>query len=108
VIYDLERGASDTRLLVEPPDRVYASWTEWDETGTGQAIYFSRSLDGGNNWESPIKLTERAEDEYERDWNKLVLLGTNELCGRRLSYYRYASTPDDGETWVTPWIPFRN
>lgn len=113
VIYDLERGASHTRLLVEPPNRVYASWTEWDATGTGQAIYFSRSLDGGDTWESPIKLTERVDDEYERDWNSLVLLGENKLMamwegGYRA--YRYAMYSEDGgETWsyavdTFPWL----
>lgn len=113
IIYDLERGASNTRLLVEPPNRVYASWTEWDMSGNGQAIYFSRSLDGGRNWESPIKLTERVDDEYERDWNSLVLLGENQIMAmweggyRAYRYAQYSS--DGGETWsyavdTFPWL----
>jgi len=113
IIYDLERGASNTRLLVEPPNRVYASWTEWDATGNGQAIFFTRSFDGGSSWDSPIKLTERIDDEYERDWNSLVLLGENKLMamwegGYRA--YRYAMYSEDGgETWsyavdTFPWL----
>jgi len=101
-------GTSDTRLLFEPPSNLYASWTVWNETGNGQRIYFIRSLDNGGTWDSPIRLAENIETEYERDWNSLVLLEKNHLMaiyegGYRA--YRYARYSDDaGATWSEPAI----
>lgn len=112
-VSDLQGGASDVRLLLEPPLNIYSTWTQWDVTGNGQAIVFTRSLDNGQNWETPRKITRRIGNEYERDWNNMALLGPGQLVsmyegGWRA--YRYAMYSDDaGQTWsepvdVFPWL----
>ncbi len=109
----LDTGASDTRLLVLPPDKVFLTWTLWDQSGNGQAIYFTRSLDNGLTWTRPIRLAVRQGLEYERDWNNLVWLGGNTIGalyegGWRA--YRYATYSSDfGTTWsepidIFPWL----
>ena len=102
----LDWGASDTRLLVESPDKVYASWTIWDKTGNGKYVYFARSLDNDLTWDDPVQLAERIDPEYERDWNNMALLGPGKIVamwegGYRA--YRYAMYSDDsGVTWSQP------
>jgi hypothetical protein len=80
-------GASDTRLLLGPNEEVYVTWTVWDESGNGKYVSFVRSLDSGESWERPIKLSETVGDEYERDWTQLALLGRMSwlLCGKEVS-----------------------
>ncbi len=105
-IPELSNGASNIRIITAEPQNVYVTWSEWDETGNGQEVYFVRSLDSGNTWEDPIILAKRKENEYERDWANLVSLGNNKLAvlwegGFRA--YRHAMYSDDGgETWSTP------
>ena len=106
VMPSLDRGASNTRLLVDPPDRVYACWTEWDSSGNGQVVYFDRSVDNGQTWDRPMALSTRIGIEYERDWCSLGLLGPGQIVamwegGYRA--YRYGMYSDDGGvTWSDP------
>ena len=105
-IPDLQHGASDVHMLVVNPAKIFVSWTEWDETGNGKAIGFTRSLDDGETWDAASRLTEKKGNEYERDWNNLVYLGESRLMaiwegGWRA--YRHAMYSDDfGETWSDP------
>jgi hypothetical protein len=103
---DPERGASDTRLLLASPGKVYATWTEWDGTGNGQAVYFARSLDNGDTWDRPIRLSQRVGDEYERDWAQLALLGEDQLVvmweGGFRAYRHAMYSYDGGVTWSEP------
>ena len=102
----MQWGTSDTRLLFEPPGNIYASWTMWEETGIGRDIFFTRSLDNGLTWDDPVSLTQRADEEYERDWNNLALLGPNHIMAmweggyRAYRYSMYSS--DAGKTWSRP------
>lgn len=102
----LDRGASNTVLAVEPPDKVYASWSEWDDSGNGQAIYFMRSLDNGKTWDPPVRLAERIGMEYERDWNNLASVGPNEIVsiweGGWRAYRGAMYSSDGGVTWSEP------
>jgi hypothetical protein len=105
-ISDLNSGASDVRLLLEPPNNIYTSWTRWDVTGNGQAIVFDRSVDNGQTWDPPQDIATRIGDEYERDWNNMTLLGPGQIVtmfegGWRA--YRYAMySYDSGVTWSDP------
>ncbi len=105
-VADLKHGASNTRLLVEPPNRIYASWSEWNEDGNGQGIHFTRSLDGGDNWETSKMITETRPGEYERDWNNLALLGEGQLVsiweGGFRAYRHAMYSSDGGVTWTDP------
>lgn len=101
-----DRGPSNVRLLVDAPNKVYATWTEWDLTGNGQAIYFARSLDSGITWGEPVVLDERRGEEYERDWTTLAVLGEDALVafweGGFRAYRQAQYSYDGGETWSAP------
>jgi hypothetical protein len=103
---DFERGASNIRLYVDGAEKLYATWTEWDASGTGQGIYFARSLDNGLHWEQPILLAERAENDYERNWTNLAVLGENDLVafweGGFRAYPQAQYSHDGGVTWSEP------
>jgi hypothetical protein len=103
---DPERGYSNVRLLFAPETRLFASWTEWDQTGNGQAVWVARSLDNGRFWDAPVKLAERAEGEYERDWTKLAWLGGDQLLatweGGFRAYRHFMYSADAGQTWSEP------
>lgn len=105
-ISDLKRGASDTRLLLEPPNRIYASWTEWDDSGNGQAIVFTRSLDNGATWERARPLDVTIGLEYERDWNNMALIGDGQIVsiweGGWRAYRGAMYSYDAGVTWTEP------
>jgi hypothetical protein len=105
-IPDLDSGASNTRLLIDGTDWVYGSWSEWDETGNGQRIYFIRSRDGGSNWDTPVLLARRVGNEYERDLNNLVKLDDNKIAavweGGFRAYRQAMYSDDNGETWSEP------
>jgi hypothetical protein len=100
-----EYGPSNIRLLIDTP-KVYMTWTEWDVTGNGQAIYFARSLDSGVTWQQPVLLAKRAEEDYERDWTSLALLGEDQLIalweGGYRAYPQAQYSDDGGSTWSEP------
>jgi hypothetical protein len=106
VFIDFERGASNIRLHVDSPDKLYATWTEWDMSGNGQAVYFARSLDNGLHWDQPVLLDDRVDDEYERDWTNLAVLGEGHLIafweGGFRAYPQAQYSTDGGETWSEP------
>jgi hypothetical protein len=99
---DPQRGPSNIRLRVDG-QRLYATWTEWDDSGNGQAIYFARSLDGGETWQDPVMLSQRVGDEYERDWTNVAVLGEDQLVamweGGYRAYPQAQYSFDAGRTW---------
>jgi hypothetical protein len=105
-ISDPQGGASDVRLLLEPPTNIYATWTRWDFSGNGQAIVFSRSLDQGYSWEAARAITNRIGNEYERDWNNMALLGPGQIVtmfeGGWRAYRHAMYSNDAGVTWSDP------
>lgn len=102
---DPERGASTIRVLVDEPN-IYTTWTEWDTTGNGQAIYFARSLDDGATWDYPVVLAERSGTEYERDWTNPMVLDKDQLIvmweGGHRAYPQAQYSYDGGVTWGDP------
>ncbi|MEW6179837.1 MAG: sialidase family protein [Chloroflexota bacterium] len=107
---DPKRGGSNLKILLEPPNYIYLSWTEWDESGNGQAVYFTYSEDNGVTWANPFPLSVRLENEYERDWNNFALLGPGELVsiweGGFRAYRGVMYSYDHGKTWTTPYDVF--
>lgn len=102
----LDRGASNIRVWVTNPDTLFATWTEWDISGNGQAVFVSRSLDNGKSWQPPIMLAERQGFEYERDWTTLAPLGDDEYVifweGGYRAYRQAQYSYDGGVTWSPP------
>lgn len=105
-------GASNVRIITAPNNRVFASWTVWDESGNGLAIYFARSLDNGLTWDDPVLLAQSREEEYERDWNGLLVLPDKRLMamweGGYRAYRNVMYSNDDGASWTEPVDLFPN
>jgi len=105
-IKDTQSGASDTRILMDTDQRIYTTWTEWGESGLGEAIYFSKSLDNGDTWKPPIALSRKIGNEYERDWSNIQIIGNNHLVvmweGGWRAYRQAQYSEDGGETWSKP------
>jgi hypothetical protein len=105
---DVERGASNTRVHVDPfhDGHVYATWTEWDQTGNGQVVYFARSPDSGVTWQRPVPLAIRVGNEYQRDWANLAALDEDTLMvfwsGGFRAYPQAQYSYDGGFTWSDP------
>ncbi len=99
-------GASNTRIITVAPNKVFATWSEWDDSGNGQKVYFMRSLDSGTTWEGPTILAKTKENEYERDWANIASLGDRKLVvmweGGFRAYRHAMYSDDDGETWGEP------
>ncbi len=102
----LDSGGSNIRLLVDPPNKIYATWTQWDLSGNGQVIYFARSLDSGQTWDYPVVLDVREDNDYERDWTNIAVLDKNQLMvmweGGFRAYPQAQYSYDGGETWTEP------
>ncbi len=107
---DPERGGSNLKILLEAPNHVYISWTEWDRSGNGQAVYFTYSEDNGQTWAIPFPLGLRLENEYERDYNNMELLGPGHLVsiweGGFRAYRGAMYSYDHGKTWTAPFDVF--
>lgn len=107
---DPERGGSNIRILLDEPNYIYISWTEWDRSGNGQAVYFTYSEDNGETWATPFPLSVRLENEYERDWNNMALLEPGHLVsiweGGFRAYRGAMFSYDHGKTWTTPYDVF--
>ncbi len=103
---DPARGGSNVRLIAGEPGQLYASWTEWDLSGNGQAIYFARSMNSGVTWDQPVLLDERDELDYERDWTNLAVLDEQRLValweGGFRAYPQTQYSTDGGGTWSQP------
>lgn len=103
---DPNRGGSNVRMITGEPGQVYTSWTEWDLSGNGQAVYFARSLDSGLTWDRPVLLDEREELDYERDWTNLAVLDEQRLValweGGFRAYPQTQYSTDGGVTWGEP------
>jgi hypothetical protein len=105
-VSDPDRGVSNTRLLVAGPGKVLASWTEWDTTGNGQAIYLARTLNNEYTWEEPRAMALKKLDDYEVDWLRISALDESHLVATfegGEGAYRYSMFSNDGgATWSTP------
>lgn len=103
-IPDPHRGASNNRLIVDEEGTLYTTWSEWDQSGNGQAILFSRSNDSGITWLPAVTLTRRIGSEYERDWNSIAILEEDTLVsffeGGWRAYRNVMYSYDGGETWT--------
>jgi hypothetical protein len=105
-ILDPTRGPSNIRLYADPLGPLYATWTEWDASGNGQAIYFARSPDGGHTWQPAVLLDQRVGDEYERDWTAIEKLDDGGLVtfweGGTRAYPQAQYSYDGGNAWSQP------
>lgn len=104
---DSEIAFGSVKLIEDGHGRLHVVWQTFNSEGFGQAVYYTRSLDDGRQWENPIKLASRRPDAFETGWPYISARGNSELhivyvdgpdsTGR---YHRVSG--DGGATWGEP------
>lgn len=99
--------AANVQIVVTNEDDLLAGW---DDTGREQ-VFFTRSLDGGDNWEAPQEIDRRSpEDDATAIGPSNLVVGADETSvlltwraghepGRGCAQYARSST-DGGESWT--------
>lgn len=103
-----ESWFSVVRIVGDHSGRLHAVWQTNQSEGYGQAIYYARSTDHGDTWNSPVQLGRRDPGDYEVAWPYLAAVGESELHlihvdgpGSVGRFHRIST--DGGETWSTPY-----
>jgi len=102
----LETGYSRVRITADSEQRLHTVWQTNQEEGFGQAVYYARSVNGGNTWSRPVQLAYRdPEDTFVEYpyllWSGQATLdliyadGSNQGRQQRISN-------DGGVTWSSP------
>jgi hypothetical protein len=102
----LETSFANVRVITDSAGRLHTVWQTTQEEGYGQAVYYSRSTDGGESWSPPIQLGYRDSGDYEASWPYIMAKGESELHliyvdGAHRGRDHRIST-DGGETWSEP------
>ncbi len=101
----LETGVARVQLAVDALDRLHATWQTNQAEGYGQAVYYARSVDGGQTWNTPQRFGYRDPGEIFVEYLTLASRGNDELHsfyvdGTGIGRWHRIST-DGGETWST-------
>jgi hypothetical protein len=100
----VQDGSLPVRITIDAMDRLHATWTRYDSTGNGKAIYYSQSSDLGRTWTNPFLVSRWEPGQYEVDWLSVGVVGdtvylnwegsaSTALINERISF-------DGGETWT--------
>lgn len=102
----LEKSQGNVRVIADQAGGLHAVWQTFQAEGFGQAIYYTRSIDGGANWDAPTQLRYRGPEELWVEWP--YLLSSPEF-GLQLIYTNgsnqgraYRASTDGGQTWSEP------
>lgn len=101
-----QEGLSPLKLISDKEGRLHATWTRYDVTGNGRAIYYAQSRDQGKTWTDPFEVAVWQPGWYEVDWLSVGILGdeihlvwegSSNVAAQveRISY-------DSGLTWSEP------
>ncbi len=103
----LETSFSNVKIITDDSGRLHTVWQTNQKEGYGQAVYYSRSTDGGESWSPPLQLKYREQGEVFVDWPYLTFKGGDEL---HLIYTNgsnqgraYRISTDGGQTWDKPY-----
>lgn len=72
-----EGGVSNTRLVTDGKDRLYATWSRYGSDGNGKGVYFSQSVDLGRTWSRPLEVAVWQPGWYEVDWLSTGVAGND-------------------------------
>lgn len=98
-----EDGSMPVRLMVDDNDRLHATWTRYDLSGNGKAIYYSQSLDQGNTWSEPFEVAIWTNGLYEMDWLSVGVAGDEIHLtweGGERAFQNERISYDGGKTWT--------
>ncbi|HEX9116374.1 MAG TPA: sialidase family protein [Anaerolineae bacterium] len=74
-----ELGFANLRAIVDRAGRLHVVWQTYQSQGFGQAIYYTRSLDGGVTWATPTQMRYRGPNDTFVEWPSIVARGDSEL-----------------------------
>lgn len=102
----LETGYSRVKIAVDDEQRLHAVWQTNQEEGFGQAVYYARSVNGGNTWSIPVQLAYRDPGDTFVEYPYLLSSGPSTLDliyadGSNRGRQQRISN-DSGETWSSP------
>lgn len=103
----LEEHFSTVKIIVDVSGYLHAVWETNQVKGYGQAIYYARSTDKGDNWSVPLKLGEKDSGDYETAWPYLTNVGKSELHliyvdGPDAVGRSHRISKDGGKIWSEP------
>lgn len=97
-----EDGSMPIRLTIDEKDRLHATWTRYDRSGNGKAIYYAYSQDCGETWSEPLEVSFWREGMYEVDWLSVGVSGDQIHLvweGGPVAYINERMSDDGGQTW---------
>jgi hypothetical protein len=95
-------GISPLELAIDAKDRLHATWTRYDSTGNGKAVYYSQSSDLGKTWSRPFEVAKWQPGWYETDWLSTGVIGDEVHLvweGGKIAYQNERISRDGGQTW---------
>jgi hypothetical protein len=101
-----ETSVSHVQIITDQAGRLHAVWQTNQQQGYGQAVYYARSVNGGEEWSPPLLIAYREPEDFSVDWPYLTAVGESVLHliysdGPRPWRFHRLST-DAGETWSEP------
>jgi hypothetical protein len=93
-------------LTIDPQGRMHALWSTVRTEGFGHAIYYARSVDGGQTWSKAVRLAQGEKSTANTEFPSLGIVGDSELhliytYPANVGRYERISL-DGGETWGEP------
>lgn len=104
-------GSLPVRLAIDKKDRLHATWTRYDISGNGKAIYYSQSTDLGKTWSLPFEVAFWRPGYYETDWLSVGVVGDTiylEWEGGPVARSNERISKDGGLTWSDEKVIFPN
>jgi hypothetical protein len=95
-------GVSPTSLYIDEKNRMHATWTRYDTTGNGKAVYYAQSTDFGDTWSQPFEVAKWQPGWYETDWLSTGVVGDEihlSWEGGEVAYQNERISRDGGHTW---------
>lgn len=95
-------GGVPIRLYADDKQRLHMTWTRFNQSGNGDAIYYAQSVDFGETWTDPIEIAVRQNGWYEVDWLSTGVIGDEIHLiweGGSIAFINEVISVDGGKTW---------
>lgn len=97
------------QAIIDPQGRLHAVWSEVNEQGIDQAVYYARLDSDHQTWSQPFILARRDAGDYKAAWPSIIA-----YKGSLMVIYQDSNpatrwmrtSPDGGQTWTDPVRPW--